>query len=132
MRQRSLILVVTVILATALLTSGATLARPATPGQALQPPGGVVTATLALTEPAGLAGLGLRFWAIADAGGTVAEGNETNNTGYDALDARPDLTLDACDIAGEGPIVVTVRNAGVVTAMEVAPMVWSGSFSCAG
>jgi len=40
MKQRSLILVVTLILATALLTSGATQARPATPGQALQPSGG--------------------------------------------------------------------------------------------
>ncbi len=93
------------------------------------PPGAVVTATLALTEPAGLAGLGRRFWAIADAGQTIAEGDETNNTGYGALDARPDLTLDASDIAGEGPIVVTVRNAGVVTATEVALIVWSGSFS---
>jgi len=93
------------------------------------PPGGVVTAMLALTEPAGLAGLGLLFWAIADAGQTIAEGDETNNTGYGALDARPDLTLDASDIAGEGPIVVTVRNAGVVTATEVTLMVWSGSFS---
>ena len=41
----------------------------------------------------------------------------------------PDLALDAYDIAGAGPVVVTVHNTGVVTASDITVMVWSGSFS---
>lgn len=78
--------------------------------------GGQVTVTLALTDPLSLAGLGAQLWAIADSGGDVNEADETNNTDYALLPALPDLTLTAGDVAGDGPVVVTVRNAGVVTA----------------
>ena len=91
--------------------------------------GAEVTVTLVLTEPAGLAGVGNRFWAVADEGGAIPEAEEGNNAGYGALGILPDLALDAYDIAGEGPVVVTVHNTGVVTASDITVMVWSGSFS---
>ncbi|MEA3396778.1 MAG: CARDB domain-containing protein, partial [Chloroflexota bacterium] len=80
-----------------------------------------VTVTLTLTDTASLAGLGDLLWAIADAGETVTETDEGNNNDYARLAVLPDLTLTAADIAGSGPVVVTVRNAGVVTA--TAPVV---------
>ncbi len=80
-----------------------------------------VTVTLALTDTASLAGLGDLLWAIADAGEAVAEAAEGNNSDYARLAVLPDLTLTAADIVGSGPVVVTVRNAGVVTA--TAPVV---------
>jgi len=93
------------------------------------PAGGAVTVTLALTDPAVLVGLGDLFWTVADAGGAIPEADEANNAGYGALGALPDLTLTALDIVGAGPVVVTVHNTGVVTASDIALMVWEGSFS---
>ncbi len=81
-----------------------------------------VTTTLTLTSPATLAGLGDLLWATADAGGAVVEMNEGNNSNYARLAILPDLTITAADIsAGDGPVVVTIHNIGVVTA--TAPVV---------
>ena len=101
-----------------------------------------VTVTLALTDTASLAGLGDLLWAIADAGEMVAEADEGNNSDYARLAVLPDLTLTAADIAGSGPVVVTVRNAGVVTATApvvaarqggpTGPLVYSGTLSTLG
>ncbi len=93
------------------------------------PAGDVVTVTVVLTEAAGLAGAGQRFWAVADDGDAVPEADEGNNAGYAALGVLPDLAPDAYDIAGAGPVVVTVRNAGVVPANDITLVVWDGGFS---
>jgi hypothetical protein len=88
-------------------------------------PGGQATVTLALDDPASLAGVGTRFWAVADSASVVVEADEDNNAGYAALDILPDLTLAAPDIRGDGPITVTVHNVGVLTATGVVTLtVW--------
>ena len=75
-----------------------------------------VTVTLALTDPLSLAGLGTRLWATADSDDVVSEANEENNTDYATLPLLPDLVLTARAVKGDGPVMVTVHNVGVVTA----------------
>ena len=96
-----------------------------------------ITVSLALADPASSAGFGDPleevpggiFWAVADAGNVVEEADETNNSDYAALGALPDLTLSAADIRGNGPITVTVRNAGVITAVNAALSVRQNSMT---
>ncbi|MBN2003642.1 MAG: hypothetical protein JXA21_09825 [Anaerolineae bacterium] len=81
--------------------------------------GAQLTLTTVLTDVAGLpVGAGV-LWAGVDAGGAVAEADETNNAADAALPLLPDLTLSAADIAGAGPLYVTVHNAGIVDAAGV-------------
>ncbi|MBU1878029.1 MAG: hypothetical protein KJ734_03675, partial [Chloroflexi bacterium] len=83
------------------------------------PAGGAITLTHTLTDLAPLAGLGDTLWAMADAGAIVVEADEGNNSGYAFLGILPDLTLEADDIQGAGPVTVLVHNRGVFTATNV-------------
>jgi len=83
------------------------------------------TVTLTLTDPFALAGLGTQAWAVADEGDAVVEAEEGNNTAYAFLPLLPDLTLTAADISGDGPVTVTLHNAGVLTATAPTLAIWS-------
>jgi subtilase family serine protease len=88
--------------------------------------------THTLSEPASLAGLGDTLWARADAGagdGAVIEADEENNAAYTTLGALPDLMLTAGDIQGNGPLTITVRNSGVITASGAALSVRLGGLT---
>ncbi|MBN1484357.1 MAG: hypothetical protein JXA37_06505, partial [Chloroflexia bacterium] len=83
--------------------------------------------SLVLDDPAALAGTDL-FWALAG-GGPALEFAYDNNAAYGVLWARPDLALEAMDIAGEWPVWVTVHNRGPLTVTRAPLAVWSGGFS---
>ncbi len=86
--------------------------------------GDKLTTTFTITDPASLVGLGDTLWAVADDGDVVTETDEENNTAYAPLAVLPDLTLSAADIYGSGPITITVRNMGMLTATAPALAVW--------
>jgi hypothetical protein len=82
-------------------------------------PGESVTLTLTITDPAAILTGTHTAWVVADVADAVSEADEANNTAFSALNVAPDLTLTAADIAGNGPIVVTVHNTGFISATDV-------------
>jgi subtilase family serine protease len=88
-----------------------------------------LTVTQVLTDLAALADLGEPLWAIVDDKDAVAEADERNNTAYGALGLFPDLTLTAEDVQGAGPVVITVHNAGVITATDTTLVVYQGALT---
>ncbi len=59
------------------------------------------------------------IWILADPTDALLEADEGNNLGFLWADILPDLTLAATDIAGSGPVTITVHNQGYVTATDV-------------
>ncbi len=96
-----------------------TVSAPLLPGESL-----ALELTLA-TPAAALTGTHTA-WVVADAGEAVAEADETNNTAFSALNINPDLTLTAADMAGNGPVMITVHNTGLITATDVLVTVRQG------
>jgi len=84
-----------------------------------------LTVTLALTEPQSLTGVGTQVWAVVDEADAVSEADESNNTEYAFFPLLPDLTLTAADISGDGPVMVTLHNEGVLTATAPRLAAWS-------
>jgi hypothetical protein len=81
--------------------------------------GNQLTLTAVLTDTTGWPAGADVLWITVDAGDTIVEADETNNTASAALPFLPDLTLTAADITGNGPLYVTVHNLGLVDAADV-------------
>jgi parallel beta-helix repeat protein len=88
--------------------------------------GEALSLTQTLSDPASLAGQGHRLWLVADTGQAVVEADEGNNARWAPFQIGPDLALRAPDLAGEGPLYVTVHNEGLIAASGVGVEVRSG------